>query len=73
MPQVTASPDIATLAEDGAIVELFHPRRHVWTGHFTTEGPRIVGLTAIGQATVRLLKLNTLERVEEREWISRWK
>ncbi len=63
--------DIATVAEDGGVVELFHPRRHVGTEHFALEGARFVGVTVIGRATVRLLKLNLPERLEEREWINR--
>ena len=65
--------DIATLAEDGAVVELFHPRRHAWNDHFSIEGARIIGLTRIGRATERLLKLNAPDRIEERVWIQRWK
>ena len=63
--------DIATVGEDGTVVELFHPRRHAWVEHFALEGARLAGLTAIGRATVRLLKLNAPERVEERAWINR--
>ena len=59
--------DIATKADDGRVVELFHPRSHSWAEHFAIEGLRIVGLTDIGRATVRLLKLNAPERLAERE------
>jgi len=59
--------DIATTAEDGSVVELFHPRRHRWVEHFAVAGLRIVGQTAIGRATVRLLKFNSPERLAERE------
>ena len=46
--------------ETGEIVELFHPRRHVWREHFTwsADGLRIAGLTAIGRATGTLLRIN---------------
>jgi hypothetical protein len=59
--------DVATKAEDGTLVELFHPRRHEWDEHFVFEGAAIVGLTPIGRATVRLLKLNVPERLIERQ------
>jgi hypothetical protein len=59
--------DIATRTEDGRVIELFHPRRHQWSEHFAMEGIRVMGQTAIGRATVRLLKLNSPERVAERE------
>jgi len=63
--------DVATVDESGALIELFHPRRHVWAEHFVRDGPRIIGLTAIGRATVRLLRLNLPERIDERLWV-RW-
>lgn len=59
--------DIATTAEDGTLVPLFHPRRHPWAEHFALEGHHIVGLTVMGRATVRLLRLNAPERLAERE------
>ena len=59
--------DIATRADDGSLVELFHPRRHEWPEHFLVEGLLIVGRTTIGQATVRVLKLNAPVRLAERE------
>ena len=42
------------------IVRLFHPRQDVWTDHFqwSNDDLYIVGLTAIGRATIDLLKLN---------------
>ncbi len=42
------------------IVRLFHPRQDVWTDHFqwSSNDLYIVGLTAIGRATIDLLKLN---------------
>jgi len=39
---------------------------HSWDEHFDLEGPRILGLTAIGRGTVQLLKMNEEERVEVR-------
>jgi hypothetical protein len=59
--------DIATKADDGSVIELFHPRRHQWAEHFVVEGLLISGRTVIGRATVRLLKLNAPERLAERE------
>jgi len=58
--------DIASLTEDGRIVELFHPRRHRWAEHFRWEGSRLMGRTAIGHATAHLLQLNHPERLAER-------
>ena len=41
-------------------VRLFHPRRDRWSDHFawTNDGTMILGLTAIGRATVEALQLN---------------
>jgi len=39
-------------------VRLFHPRRDEWEDHFQWAGVEIIGLTAIGRATINLLKLN---------------
>ena len=44
----------------GKSVPLFHPRKHQWGTHFKwdEEYLRMVGLTAIGRATIDALKLN---------------
>lgn len=56
-------------SETGAIVSIFNPRQQVWKEHFAWDGVRIVGLTAIGRATVQALDLNRTTmlaiRVEE--------
>lgn len=49
-----------------AIVRLFHPRRHSWHRHFRWEGPRLLGRTAIGRATVDVLEINLPRRVAHR-------
>lgn len=60
--------DLATLDwTSGQIVSLFNPRQHNWHEHFRCEGAQIVGNTAIGRATVRLLRLNAPERVASRQ------
>jgi hypothetical protein len=59
--------DIASLdPETGELAVLFHPRRDTWQEHFRLEGARIEGLTAQGRATVRLLQMNSRERLLER-------
>ncbi|HXG91612.1 MAG TPA: HNH endonuclease signature motif containing protein [Blastocatellia bacterium] len=42
------------------IVRLFHPRKQKWSKHFawSDDGTIIVGLTAIGRATVDALQMN---------------
>lgn len=48
------------------ITRLFHPRQDVWDEHFQWDGPELIGLTAIGRATIDVLAINLPERVEHR-------
>ena len=52
--------------DSGSPVELFHPRRDRWTEHFSIQGAHIVGLTARGRATVRVLNMNDPDRIRVR-------
>lgn len=45
------------------IISLFHPRKDSWFSHFKAVEGAIEGLTEIGEATIKLLKLNDPERV----------
>ena len=45
--------------ETDEVTELFHPRRHRWMDHFVLKGIYIIGKTAIGRTTVRVLSMNT--------------
>jgi hypothetical protein len=46
---------------------LFHPRTQKWDDHFRLhDDGTITGLTAEGRTTARLLKLNEVERVQDR-------
>ncbi|MGB7892208.1 MAG: HNH endonuclease [Microcoleus sp.] len=60
--------DLATIDPiNDEIVPLFNPRRLVWNEHFVLNDSRIEGITQIGQATARLLKLNAPNRILERQ------
>jgi hypothetical protein len=50
----------------GELVPLFHPRRDRWSDAFQLVDARMVALTAVARATVRLLQLNRADRVAER-------
>ncbi|HEY4235059.1 MAG TPA: HNH endonuclease signature motif containing protein [Lacipirellulaceae bacterium] len=50
----------------GQFTRLFNPRGQSWIDHFRLDGPRIVGITAVGRTTVEFLKLNAPERLLER-------
>lgn len=49
------------------VVPLFNPRLDLWDDHFAWQSAKIVGITATGRATVRLLNMNQEERIEMRE------
>ncbi|MCA9238075.1 MAG: HNH endonuclease [Planctomycetales bacterium] len=50
----------------GSVVELFNPRQQVWSDHFAWDGPQVLGVTAVGRATIAVLGLNSLDRVQLR-------
>ena len=52
---------------DGQVVRLFHPRQEHWGGNFRWDGARLVGLTAVGRATIAVLGINDPVRVELRQ------
>jgi hypothetical protein len=52
--------------ETNAFSSLFNPRAQVWTEHFEFDVEQIVGLTSEGRTTVRLLQLNSDNRLAER-------
>ncbi len=59
--------DIASITPDtGDIIALYHPRKDIWTEHFKIEVAHILPLTSTGEATVRLLQFNSMNRVQER-------
>ena len=61
--------DIASIdPQSGNVVRLYNPRRDQWAEHFRIdEEGLIVGLTAIGRVTARLLNMNSPEQVLERQ------
>nr|WP_262898933.1 HNH endonuclease signature motif containing protein [Hymenobacter piscis] len=59
--------DIASLAADGTLTRLFHPRIDDWSTHFVVVGNTIQGRSTVGQVTAQLLGFNVPERLLERE------
>lgn len=58
--------------ESGQHVPLFNPRKQRWNDHFnwSASGAEVVGLTAIGRATVNALRLNNdLAVTVRKNWI----
>ena len=59
--------DIASRdATTGSLAALFDPRSQRWRDHFELNEGSIIGVSAIGRVTERLLKFNQPERVETR-------
>ncbi|WP_017298892.1 HNH endonuclease [Nodosilinea nodulosa] len=58
--------------ESQAVAPLFHPQQQSWSDHFAwnADTTEIIGLTAIGRATVAMLKMNRpqMSRVR-RMWV----
>jgi hypothetical protein len=52
-------PNIAGLdGKTRQLVPLYHPRRDRWAEHFRWRGPRLLGRTSVGRATIRVLGIN---------------
>ena len=45
---------------------LYNPRLNAWEDHFEMQAFVIVGLTAVGRVTTRLLRMNDADRVADR-------
>jgi 5-methylcytosine-specific restriction endonuclease McrA len=52
--------------DNNQITPLFNPRTERWADHFSWDGLRIVGLSAVGRTTVRVLDLNAASRLRVR-------
>jgi HNH endonuclease len=48
------------------LTPLYNPRRHRWGKHFRWHGPLLIGLTAIGRATILVLAMNDSDVLEMR-------
>ena len=60
-------PNLVTLnSVTREIVRLFHPRRDVWEEHFTYSGAVLIARSSVGEATIRLLQINTVDRIDMR-------
>lgn len=53
--------------ESGVLTPLFNPREDVWSEHFRWRGGLLVGRTAVGRATIDVLRINDPDCVEQRE------
>ena len=55
--------------ETSLITELFHPRHHNWDDHFEWQGINLLGKTAVGRTTVRVLNMNSEDQLALRSSI----
>lgn len=46
-----------------AVTELFHPRHQRWDEHFEWRGIQVVGKTATGRTTIRVLRMNSEDQL----------
>lgn len=51
------------------LTELFHPRRQSWDEHFELQGVYVVGKTATGRTTIRVLDMNSDDQITLRSSI----
>lgn len=59
--------DVASIETGtGRPVRLFDPRQQSWQDHFVLRGAVIEPLTEEGEVTIRLLRLNSDKRLDER-------
>lgn len=49
-----------------SVTSLFHPRQQRWDEHFRWDGIHIVGKSAVGRTTIRVLCMNSDEQLELR-------
>ena len=48
------------------VVELFNPRTQSWAEHFAWNGCLLAGLSAAGRTTIRVLDINSKDRIRAR-------
>jgi 5-methylcytosine-specific restriction endonuclease McrA len=53
--------------QTGQLTRLFHPRLDAWNDHLLCRDGEILGLTAIGRTTVKLLRMNEDGRLQLRK------
>lgn len=63
---VLKGPNIASIDREAGLTPLYDPRKQVWTEHFEVVDGEIIGRTAIGRVTSRLLGFNATNRLKMR-------
>ena len=52
--------------QSGKLIRIFDPRKQRWSDHFAWSGARLTGLTEVGRTTIRVLEMNSEDRVQLR-------
>ena len=66
--------DLSTmLLPDKTLIGLFNPREQTWTEHFEVNNAVFYAKTLIGEATIKVLKMNDVDRIIERQLIEQYK
>ena len=52
--------------DSAQVVELFNPRTQSWAEHFAWNGCLLAGLSAVGRTTIRVLDINSKDRIRAR-------
>ena len=60
----------SVLSQKGEFLRFYNPRVDRWADHFRLDGCRIEACSSFGEVTIRILALNVLERVLEREHLA---
>ena len=63
-------PNIAGIDPDGepaVAIQLFHPRKNIWSEHFGWKLAILIGKTPTGRATISVLRMNDPAAIEFRE------
>ena len=59
--------DFASIdGQTGEVTRLFDPRTQNWNDHFVLDGAELIGKTAIGRVTIRILQMNHADQIETR-------
>lgn len=58
--------DIGSIVNDD-FTRFFNPRKDIWDEHFYLDDVIIQSLTPIGEATLKILRFNDVERIMERQ------
>lgn len=63
-------PNIASIDPiSGDISKLYNPRVDEWDDHFRYEVFTLIGKTSVGRTTIDLLRINSLQRIQQRRAI----